>query len=231
MNVIDTPTVVYEDNHLILVHKPGGMLVQGDDTGDPHLISWVQDYLIEKYQKPGSAFCGLIHRIDRPVSGLVVLAKTSKGLERMNKLFHDRQVTKTYLAVVEGSPELLQAKLEHNLIKDAALNKSKVVSASHKQAKKAILNYETITLSDRYALLKVNLETGRHHQIRVQLSAIGHTIVGDLKYGAKRSLPDKGAIALHSSELSFVHPISGKELKAKAATPNFFPWTLFSPSI
>ena len=211
--------VLYEDNHLIAVNKRPGDIVQGDKTGDTPLSEKVAEYLRIKYQKPGNAFVGVIHRLDRPVSGVVVFAKTSKALARMNALFAKKtEVTKRYWAIVEQAPELPRGELEHWLRKNAKQNKSYPTAPNAKGAKKALLEYRTLGVGDHYALLEVTLLTGRHHQIRAQLSAIGCTIRGDLKYGAKRSLPG-ASIALHARQLTFVHPVSHEIVDILAPCP------------
>lgn len=198
--------VLFEDNHLIAVYKPSGVLVQGDKTGDQPLVDIVKSYIVQKYNKPGAAFLGVIHRIDRPTSGIVLFAKTSKALARMNKRFADREIHKTYWALVEGHPDPIEGDLEHYLVRKPEKNKS---FAHHKpvpNAKRAHLSYRSIHRLERYSLVQVELHTGRHHQIRAQLSAIGHPIKGDLKYGAKRSNPN-GSIDLVAQHLEFQHPV------------------------
>ena len=199
--------VVYEDNHIIVVNKEVGEIVQGDKTGDTPLSEIIKQYLKEKYNKPGNVFCGVVHRIDRPVSGLVVFAKTSKALERLNKMLRDGEIHKTYWALVEGKPEKAEDTLEKYLVSDGRLNKTFISSPDNPQAKKSILSYKTIANGDRYTLLEVNLMTGRKHQIRAQLSGIGHPLKGDLKYGARRSNRD-GGISLQAHRISFIHPVS-----------------------
>lgn len=199
--------VVYEDNHLIIVNKAVGEIVQGDKTGDTPLSEIVKLYIKEKYNKPGNVFCGVTHRIDRPVEGLVVFARTSKALERMNKLFRDGDVHKTYHAIVEGHPEKPEGLLENYLVSDGRINKTFVTDAANKDAKLSRLRYKVIENYDRYTLLEIELLTGRKHQIRAQLAAMGHPIKGDLKYGAKRSNPN-GGISLQSHRIQFTHPVS-----------------------
>ncbi|MDY6121752.1 MAG: RNA pseudouridine synthase [Porphyromonas sp.] len=199
--------VVYEDNHLIVVCKAVGEIVQGDKTGDLPLVDSVKAYLKEKYHKTGNVFAGLVHRLDRPVAGLVVFAKTSKALSRMNKMLKEGRMRKTYLAIVESKPAAPQARLIAFLYKNEQQNKSYVVSPNRAGAKKAILSYRLVGSGDRYQLLEVNLETGRHHQIRCQLAHMGCVIRGDLKYGAKRSNHD-GGISLLAYRLYFEHPVS-----------------------
>lgn len=203
--------VVYEDNHLIIVDKAVGEIVQGDKTGDTPLSEEVKQYIKEKYAKPGNVFCGVVHRLDRPVSGLVVFARTSKALERMNRMFRDGEVHKTYWALVQGKPALPEALLEDWLVSDGRINKTFVARPGAKDAKLARLKYRTIARGDRYTLLEVKLLTGRKHQIRAQLANIGCPIKGDLKYGSKRSNPD-GGISLQSHSISFIHPVSRQEI-------------------
>lgn len=199
--------IVYEDNHIIIVNKKAGEIVQGDKTGDIPLSELVKAYIKEKYAKPGNVFCGVVHRIDRPVSGLVIFARTSKALERLNKMLRDGEIHKTYWAMVEGRPELAEATLENYLKSDGRINKTFISKPEDSEAKKSILKYKTIANGDRYSILEVNLLTGRKHQIRAQLSNIGHPIKGDLKYGARRSNRD-GGISLQAHRISFTHPVS-----------------------
>ena len=201
--------VVYEDNHIIIVNKSSGEIVQGDKTGDTPLSEHVKNYLKEKYNKPGKVFCGVVHRIDRPVSGLVIFAKTSKALERLNKMLRDGNIHKTYWALVEGVPGCQEKTLENFLVSDGRINKTFVSDCRNPEAKKSILSYKTVARGDRYTLLEVNLLTGRKHQIRAQLSANGNPIKGDLKYGARRSNRD-GSISLQAHRIEFIHPVSGQ---------------------
>ncbi len=203
--------VVYEDNHLIVVDKAVGEIVQGDKTGDTPLSDYVREYIKEKYAKPGNVFCGVVHRLDRPVSGLVVFARTSKALERMNRMFRDGEVHKTYWALVQGAPDKREALLEDWLVSDGRINKTFVVRPGTKDAKLARLEYRTVARGDRYTLLEVRLLTGRKHQIRAQLANIGCPIKGDLKYGSRRSNPD-GGISLQSHSIRFIHPVSKQEI-------------------
>ncbi len=202
---------VYEDNHLIIVNKEAGEIVQGDKTGDMPLSEIVKGYLKEKYNKPGNVFCGVVHRIDRPVEGLVVFAKTSKALERLNKMLRDGEIHKTYWAMVEGKPEKSEATLENYLKSDGRINKTFVMNPDFSDAKHAVLNYRTIANGERYSILEINLLTGRKHQIRCQLAAIGNPIKGDLKYGAKRS-NSNGGISLQAHRIQFIHPVSGNAI-------------------
>lgn len=199
--------VVYEDNHIIIVNKRAGDIVQGDKTGDTPLSEKVKAYLKEKYNKPGNVFCGVVHRIDRPVHGLVIFAKTSKALERLNRMLRDGEIHKTYWALVEGKMETNEDTLTDYLVSDGRINKTFVTTQSNRDAKKSILSYSTIAVGDHYSLLEINLMTGRKHQIRVQLSSRNHPIKGDLKYGARRSNPD-GGISLQAHKIEFIHPVS-----------------------
>ena len=210
--------VLYEDNHIIIVNKRAGDIVQGDKTGDQPLSEVVKDYIKDKYNKPGNVYLGVTHRLDRPTTGIVVFAKTSKVLPRMNKLFSDKKVNKTYWAVVKEKPENEKDTLVHWLKKNPKNNKSTAYNHEVKDSKKAILHYEVIQYLNNYVLLKVNLETGRHHQIRCQLSSIGSSIKGDLKYGFDRSNKD-ASIHLHSRKIDFVHPVNKEQITVIAPTP------------
>lgn len=203
--------VVYEDNHIIIVYKNPGEIVQGDKTGDKPLSETIKEYLKEKYNKPGNVFCGVVHRIDRPVAGLVIFAKTSKALTRLNEMLRKNEIHKTYWAMVEGKPKEKEATLECFMRSDGRMNKSFPCHEKTPDAKKAILHYSTIAEGERYTILKVNLITGRKHQIRMQLSEMGNPIKGDLKYGARRSNPD-GGISLLAKEIEFIHPVSKKPI-------------------
>ena len=220
--------VLYEDNHIIAVSKTCNEIVQGDKTGDTPLLDVVKAYLKEKYNKPGEVFLGLPHRLDRPTSGVVLFAKTSKALARLNAMFqtHD-QIRKTYWAIVQGAPKQPEARLENWLTRNETLNKSFIAKPGAKEAKLAILSYKTLVRGDNYTLLEIQLETGRHHQIRCQLAAIGCPVKGDLKYGAKRSNPD-GGISLHARQIEFIHPVSKIPLCIKAPVPNDSLWQQFS---
>ena len=210
--------VVYEDNHIIIVNKQSGEIVQGDKTGDRPLSDIVKDYIKEKYQKPGAVFLGVVHRLDRPVSGLVVFARTSKALTRLNKMFAEGKVHKTYWAIVKNPPQANEGTLEHWLVRNEKQNKSYAYNQEKPNAKKAILKYKVIGHSDNYTLLEVQLMTGRHHQIRCQLAAMGCPIKVDLKYGAPRSNPD-GSISLMSRRVEFIHPVSKETIIAEAPIP------------
>ncbi|MCQ2286114.1 MAG: RNA pseudouridine synthase [Bacteroidales bacterium] len=226
MDTVFEDRILYEDNHLIIVNKEPGEIVQGDKTGDVALLEVVREYIKEKYSKPGNVFCGLVHRIDRPVSGAVIFAKTSKGLARMNELVKERRISKIYWAVVEGKPTEKEATLVDYVLKNEKLNKTLVSKTEKKDWKKAELSYKTLFVGDRYSLLEVTLFTGRHHQIRAQLSSAGMPIKGDLKYGARRSNPD-GSISLHSRRVEFLHPVSKMEISVEAPVPVDFPFAEF----
>ena len=219
--------VVYEDNHIIIVNKQSGEIVQGDKTGDRPLSDIVKDYIKEKYQKPGAVFLGVVHRLDRPVSGLVVFARTSKALTRLNKMFAEGEVHKTYWALVKNAPQKTEDTLTHWLVRNEKQNKSYAYATEKPNAKKAILKYRLIGKSDNYSLLEVQLMTGRHHQIRCQLAAIGCPIKGDLKYGAPRSNPD-GSISLLSRKMEFVHPVSKERITVEAPLPDDPLWQAFN---
>ena len=211
--------VIYEDNHIIIVNKGSGEIVQGDKTGDRPLSDIVKDYIKTKYQKPGAVFLGVVHRLDRPVSGLVVFARTSKALTRMNKMFAEGEVHKTYWAIVKNAPREAEGTLEHWLVRNEKQNKSYAYDKEKPNTKKAVLKYRIIGHSDNYTLLEVRLLTGRHHQIRCQLAAMGCPIKGDLKYGAPRSNPD-GSISLMARRVEFVHPVSKETIIAEAPIPD-----------
>lgn len=219
--------VVYEDNHIIVVSKSSGEIVQGDKTGDEPLSETVKKYIKEKYQKPGNVFLGVVHRLDRPVWGLVVLARTSKALSRLNEMFRVGEVHKTYWAIVQSPPQEPQGRLTHWLVRNEKQNKSYAYSHEVANSKKAILDYRVIGSSDRYTLLEINLLTGRHHQIRCQLAAMGCVIKGDLKYGAKRSNPD-GSIGLLSRKVELVHPVSKELIRLEAPLPNDRLWKVLA---
>jgi 23S rRNA pseudouridine1911/1915/1917 synthase len=218
--------ILYEDNHIIAVNKKAGMLVQGDHTGDMPLSEAVKVYLKEKYNKPGNVYSGVSHRIDRPVSGVVILAKTSKALSRLNQMFRDKQVQKTYWAVVKNLPQEKSGELIHYLIKDQKKNKSRPVSKHHKKALLSALKYSLIASIDNYHLLEIKPLTGRHHQIRVQLAAAGSPIKGDLKYGFPRSNPDS-SISLHARKVEFIHPVKKEPLSIIAPVPEDAVWKAF----
>ena len=213
--------IIYEDNHIIVVNKEPGEIVQGDKTGDTPLSELLKVYLKEKYNKPGNVFCGVVHRIDRPVGGLVIFAKTSKALTRLNQMLREGKISKTYWALVEGFPNEPAGQLKNYLKSDGRLNKTYLCSKEDPDGKESILNYKTIEKGERYSLLEINLLTGRKHQIRAQLSAIGHPIKGDLKYGARRSNPD-GSISLLANKISFVHPVSKELIELESPLPSSF---------
>ena len=218
--------VLYEDNHIIIVSKSAGEIVQEDKTGDTPLSEMVKAYVKEKYAKPGAVFLGVVHRLDRPVSGVVLFARTSKALARLNEMFRTQAVQKTYWALVQNAPKASEGVLTHYLVRNEKQNKSYAYATERPQAKKAVLDYRVIAHSDRYHLLEVHLHTGRHHQIRCQLSAIGCPIRGDLKYGAPRSNPD-GSISLHARSIRFEHPVSHQEIYVEATPPVEGPWKAF----
>ena len=219
-------TVVYEDNHLIIVNKTASEIVQGDKTGDVPLSETVKQYLKEKYAKPGNVFLGVTHRLDRPVSGLVVFAKTSKALARLNEMFRKGEVKKTYWAVVKTCPQVEDGELVHYLVRNEKQNKSYAYDKEVNGSKKAVLHYRLIGHSENYYLLEVDLKTGRHHQIRCQLAKIGCPIKGDLKYGFPRSNPD-GSICLHARKVCFVHPVSKEQIVVTAPVPDGNLWKAF----
>lgn len=210
--------VVYEDNHIIIVSKESGEIVQGDKTGDVPLSETVKQYIKDKYQKPGAVFLGVTHRLDRPVSGLVVFARTSKALTRLNNMFRNGEVHKTYWAIVQSPPQLQEGTLRHWLVRNERQNKSYAHDHEVPDSKEAVLKYRLMGQSERYWLLEVNLLTGRHHQIRCQLAAMGSPIKGDLKYGARRSNPD-GSISLLARRIEFVHPVSKESIVVESPLP------------
>lgn len=229
--------VLYEDNHIIAVSKTCHEIVQGDKTGDTPLSDTVKAYIKEKYEKPGEVFLGVTHRLDRPTTGVVLFARTSKALTRLNAMFQSHElIQKTYWAIVatkSGMEEMENGqtvRLEHYLWRNEKQNKSFVVKPGTKDAKRAVLSYKIIAQSDRYTLLEINLETGRHHQIRCQLAAVGMPIKGDLKYGAKRSNAD-GGISLHARKIEFVHPVSKQPISITAPVPQDVLWHLLENKI
>lgn len=219
-------TVLYEDNHIIIVNKSSSEIVQADKTGDTPLSEMVKAFLREKYNKQGNVYIGVTHRLDRPVSGIVVFAKTSKALARLNDMFAKKDVKKTYWAIVCKMPPQEEGQLVNYLVKNEKQNKSYAYDKEVPNSKKSILNYKLIGKSDRYCLLEVDLQTGRHHQIRCQLAKIGCVIKGDLKYGAERSNKD-GSISLHARSISFTHPVSKQEINVVAPCPNDELWNYF----
>ena len=234
--------VLYEDNHIIAVNKTCNEIVQGDKTGDTPLSEIVKAYIKEKYNKPGEVFLGVPHRLDRPTSGVVLFARTSKALTRLNEMFKEKSsinrtssivqssIKKTYWAIVQGCPKQPEARLENWLIRNEAQNKSYIAKPNANNAKIAILNYHILVRGEKYTLLEVNLETGRHHQIRCQLAAIGCPVKGDLKYGAKRSNPD-GGICLHARKIEFIHPVSKQPICITAPVPDDSLWQQLSASV
>ena len=216
-------SIIYEDNHLIGVNKLSGQLVQGDKTNDLTLPDYIKEYLKEKFKKPGNVFCGVIHRLDRPTSGVVLFARTSKALSRLNLQFQNKEPEKTYWAIVEKNNSPEKQKLVHYLKKNEKKNKSFCVDKNTKGAKKAILNYSVIKHLNKYSLVEITLETGRHHQIRCQLSKEGMFIKGDVKYGAKRPNAN-GSICLHARKISFKHPTKEEKIYLEAAVPKEDIW-------
>ena len=220
-------TVLYEDNHIIAVNKTCNEIVQGDKTGDTPLSETVKAYIKAKYNKPGEVFLGVTHRLDRPTSGVVLFARTSKALTRLNAMFQSHeQIKKTYWAIVQGAPKVPEARIENWLIRNEAQNKSYIAKPNANNAKRAILEYRTLVRGENYTLLEVHLQTGRHHQIRCQLAAIGCPVKGDLKYGAKRSNPD-GGICLHARQIEFIHPVSKQPICITAPVPDDSLWQQF----
>jgi len=215
--------VLFEDNHIVIVNKRAGDISQGDKTGDKPLSDVVKAYIKEKYNKPGDVFLGVVHRLDRPTSGVIIFARTSKALERLNKMLRDKTIKKTYWAVVKNQPTKEQDTLTNFLKKNPKNNKSTAYSKEIDGSKKAILHYKTLKKLDNYSLLEIDLETGRHHQIRCQLSAIGSPIKGDLKYGFNRSNKD-GSIHLHARRINFTHPVSKEIIQITAPVPNDVIW-------
>ena len=215
--------ILFEDNHIIIVNKRAGDITQGDKTGDKPLSEVVKEYLKIKYNKPGNVYLGVVHRLDRPTSGIIIFAKTSKSLERLNKMLRDKTIHKTYWAIVKNQPKKEQDTLINFLKKNPKNNKSTAYSREVEGSKKAILHYKTLKSLDNYHLLEVDLETGRHHQIRCQLAAIGSPIKGDLKYGFDRSNKD-ASIHLHARKIEFIHPVTNENILVIAPTPNDVIW-------
>jgi 23S rRNA pseudouridine1911/1915/1917 synthase len=220
-------TVIYEDNHLIAVNKTTSEIVQGDKTGDTPLSETVKQWLKDKYQKPGNVFVGVPHRLDRPVSGVTLFARTSKALERMNEMFRQGEVKKTYWAIVANQPPETEGELVHYLVRNEKQNKSYAYDKEKPDSKKAVLTYRLIAQSERYYLLEIDLKTGRHHQIRCQLAKIGCPVKGDLKYGFSRSNPN-GGISLHARKVAFIHPVSKKEIEIVAPVPEEKIWEILT---
>ncbi len=215
--------ILHEDNHIIVINKRVGDIVQGDKTGDKPLSEIVKEFIKEKYNKPGEVFLGVVHRLDRPTTGIVVFSKTSKALERLNKMFSERETNKTYWAVVKNKPPKTEDNLIHFLKRNEKNNTSKAHLIEVPESKKASLDYKIIKELNNYFALEINLHTGRHHQIRAQLQAIGCPIKGDLKYGFDRSNPD-GGIHLHARKLAFTHPVSKEQIEIIAPTPSDAIW-------
>lgn len=221
--------VVYKDNHIIIVNKRSGEIVQGDKTGDEPLSETVKAYIKEEYHKPGNVFLGVVHRLDRPVSGLVVFARTSKALSRLNEMFRVGDVHKTYWAIVKDKPAVEEGTLTHWLVRNEKQNKSYAYDREVPRSKKAVLHYRLIGCTDRYSLLEIQLMTGRHHQIRCQLARMGCPIKGDLKYGAPRSNPD-GSISLLARKVELVHPVSKELVSVVAPVPDDNLWQAIQPA-
>lgn len=215
--------VLYEDNHIIVVNKRAGDIVQGDKTGDKPLSEVVKEYIKDKYNKPGEVFLGVVHRLDRPTTGIVLFARTSKALTRLNDLFKNRETQKTYWAAVKNKPEHVEGTLTHYMVRNPKNNTSRAYVKEVPNSKKAVLDYRLIYTLNNYYIIEVELHTGRHHQIRAQLSAIGSPIKGDLKYGFDRSNPD-GGINLHARKLVFVHPVSKNKISLTAPLPDDAIW-------
>lgn len=224
--MFDPKQIIYEDNHILVVNKLSSQIVQGDKTGDEPLSEILKGYIGKKYNKPGNVFLGVVHRLDRPVSGLVIFARTSKALTRLNKQLQEQAIKKTYWAIVKNKPPKDSDQLVNLLVKDEKKNKSVAVKKDRKGAKKAILNYNLIGASDQYYLLEVQLETGRHHQIRAQLAKMGCPIKGDVKYGYPRT-NETPFIHLHARKLEFVHPVTKEVMRFVARTPKDVLWGYF----
>lgn len=219
----DNLQVLFEDNHIIIVNKRAGDIVQGDKTQDKPLSEVVKEYIKEKYNKPGNVFLGVVHRLDRPTSGIVIFARTSKALERLNKMLREKSIQKTYWAVVKSAPKKESGTLINFLKKNPKNNKSSVFQKEIAGSKRAVLHYQTIKKLDNYSLLEVDLETGRHHQIRAQLSFLGSPIKGDLKYGFPRSNKD-GSIHLHARKIDFIHPVNKEKVSLSSPLPEDVIW-------
>ncbi len=221
----DNLQVLFEDNHIIVINKRVGDIVQGDKTGDKPLSEVVKEYIADKYNKPGKVFLGVVHRLDRPTSGILIFARTSKALERLNKMLREKTIKKTYWAVVKTPPTKQQDTLINYLKKNSKNNKSTAYSKEIKDSKKAVLHYKIINKSDHYTLLEIDLETGRHHQIRCQLANIGSPIKGDLKYGFNRSNKN-GGIHLHARKIEFIHPVKKENIMLSASVPEDVIWDI-----
>lgn len=218
--------ILYEDNHLIAINKEAGIPSQGDESGDTSCFEMVKNYIREKYNKPGEIYLGLLHRIDRPVSGVLLMGKTSKATSRMNKLFADREITKIYHATLETLPEKHEATLTHYLVKDPIANRSKAHNKEVQHSKKAVLSYSLLGHLGRSSLLEIKPETGRHHQIRCQLAKLKLYIIGDVKYGASKGNADR-SICLHANSLEFIHPVKKEKITIKAPYPKTQAWEIF----
>lgn len=229
LQAIPEPEILFEDNHLLVINKPPGWLVQGDKTGDHTLTDWGRQYIKEKYEKPGEVYLHPVHRLDRPVSGIITFARTSKASERLNRLFREDKVEKRYLAVVKGVPESSEATLTHWLIKDGSKNLVKAYNKERGGSKKAELSYELMSVVKSQSLLLVKPKTGRPHQIRVQLASMKCPIIGDLRYGTSAPNPDK-SISLHAFQLSFIHPVQKEPLQL-TCVPKSQNWTSFQSKI
>ena len=223
--------ILYEDNHIIAINKRSGDIVQGDETGDKPLSDFVKDYIKEKYDKPGEVFLGVVHRIDRPVSGIVLFARTSKSLTRLNELFKIKEIQKTYWCVVKNKPKIDEGTLIHYHIKNSVSRKAKLFDKEVAHSKKCVLHYKLIASSDHYHLLEVQLETGRFHQIRAQLSKIGSPIKGDLKYGFDRPNENTRSIHLHARKIAFTHPVKNENIEIIASVPDEKIWKFFEEKI
>lgn len=222
--------ILYEDNHLLIINKPCGEIVQSDPSGDEPLEERAKKYIKERYHKEGDAFLGVVHRVDRPVSGIVIFARTTKAQVRLNRMFYDRDVEKTYLAIVKELPPQKAGTLINYILRDTKANRSRIRPDERDGAKRAVLHYRHIDSSERYHLLEIGLETGRHHQIRCQLAAAGCPIRGDLKYGYARSNPG-GGISLHAWRVRFTHPVKGVEMDVTAPFPEDTLWKSFEAAV
>ncbi|MFM2284241.1 MAG: hypothetical protein RL222_1745 [Bacteroidota bacterium] len=223
--------ILYEDNHIIAVNKRSGDIVQGDETGDTPLSDLVKAYIKEKYQKPGEVFLGVVHRIDRPVSGIVLFARTSKSLSRLNELFKTKEITKTYWAVVKKKPVSDSGTLTHYHLKDEKTRKARLFDKEVAHSRKCVLHYRWLASSDHYHLLEIQLETGRFHQIRAQLAKIGSPIKGDVKYGFERPNENTRSIHLHARKISFIHPVKNEPIELTAPVPDEKIWQFFEKEI